>query len=314
VKIRETEVSDTENLTEGSVLERMKAFILNELLHEGVCILVGVAVALCAAGEVACAQAPSFVVATIKPAPPDAQGQGVGIQPGRLVVNNWTLKQMLGFAFGSGGLAGIQVSGGPNWIDKDRYMVQGQAEGTPNPAEFRAMLESLLIERFALKTHTESKEINVYNLVLARSDGKLGPKVEKWDGTCPGGRAPQPPAVASPRCGAFFTQTGMNMTCDSMAVLANMLSTPIAGLDRPVVDKTGLSDEYTYQFEYQFPRPGAPGQATSAAPDAAGITATDLLPPALGTALQEQLGVKLQPAKGTTDVLVVDQAQKPSEN
>jgi uncharacterized protein (TIGR03435 family) len=236
------------------------------------------------------------------------------MQPGRLVVNNWTLKQMLGFAYGNGGLVGMQVSGGPNWIDKDRYMVQGQAEGMPTPAEIRLMLKTLLIERFALKTHTATKEMDVLNLVLARSDGKLGPKVEKWDGTCPGGRPPQPASPAAPRCGAFFTPTGMNMTGDSMAVLANMLSTPISGLSRPVVDKTGLTDEYTYQFEYQFPRPGAPGAPAAISPGNPGVAPDEPLPPALGTALQEQLGLKLQPAKGMTEVLIVDQAEKPSEN
>jgi uncharacterized protein (TIGR03435 family) len=268
-------------------------------------------VVFCAAIAFSLAQAPpSFVVATIKPAPPDARGQGIGSpSPGTFDVNNWTLKQMLGFAFGNGGLVGIQVESGPSWIDKDRYMVQGQAESPGKMDDYRAMLKTLLIERFSLKTHIVSKEINVFKLFLARKDGKLGPKVTEWDGTCPGGRAPEPPSPASPRCGAFFTPTGMNMTGDSMAVLANMLSTPIANLGRPVVDKTGLTGEYTYQLEYQFtpPGPGAPPSEVGVAPD-------QPLPPALDTALQEQLGLKLQPAKGMVDVLVVDSAQKPSEN
>jgi uncharacterized protein (TIGR03435 family) len=288
--------------------------ILKVFAHKTLFSLIAAFAVLCTAGTPVFAQAPalSFVVATIKPAPADARGQGVGMQPGRLIVNNWTLKQMIGFAYGNGGLVGIQVSGGPNWIDQDRYTVEGQAEGTPTPAEFRAMLKSLLIERFALKTHTTTKEINVYNLVLARSDGKLGPKLKEWDGTCPSGRAPQPPSPASPRCGAFFTPAGMNMTGDSMAVLANMLSTPLAGLDRPVVDKTGLTGEYTYELEYQFPRPGQ--NAPPVAPANPGAIPDEPLPPALGTALQEQLGVKLQPTKGVTDVLIVDQAERPSEN
>jgi uncharacterized protein (TIGR03435 family) len=268
----------------------------------------------CAAGACGLAQAPpSFVVATIKPAPPDARGQGIGSpSPGTFRVNNWTLKQILGFAFGNGGLVGIQVDGGPNWIDKDRYVVEGQAQSPGKMDDYRAMLKTLVIERFSLKSHTASKEVNVFNLVLARSDGKLGPKVTVWDGTCPGNRPPAPASPASPRCGAFFTPTGMNMNGDSMAVLANMLSTPIANLGRPVVDKTGLTGEYTYEFEYQFtpPGPGGPGGP----PVEIGVPPDQPLPPALGTALQEQLGLKLQAAKGMIDVLVVEAAEKPSQN
>ena len=99
------------------------------------------------------------------------------------------------------------------------------------------------------------------------------------------------------------------MTGDSMAVLANMLSTPIPNLGRPVVDKTGLTSEYTYEFEYQFTPPNSGGP-----PAEIGVPPEQPLPPALGTALQEQLGLKLQPAKGMIDVLVVESAQKPSEN
>ena len=99
-----------------------------------------------------------------------------------------------------------------------------------------------------------------------------------------------------------------------MATLANMLSLPPAGLGRPVVDKTGLKDEYTYQFDYQFVATGANGPGPAGGPGNPGLVPDEPLPPAIGTALQEQLGVKLQPAKGMTDVLTVDQADHPSDN
>src|SRR5579862_5602130 len=131
---------------------------------------VSVAGVFCAAVAFSLAQAPpSFVVATIKPAPPDARGQGIGSpSPGTFGINNQTLKQMLGFAFGNGGLVGMQVEGGPSWIDKDRYVVQGKAESPGKMDDYRAMLKTLLIERFSLKSHVVSKEVNVLNLVLAR--------------------------------------------------------------------------------------------------------------------------------------------------
>jgi uncharacterized protein (TIGR03435 family) len=288
----------------------MKNPALNKPAHKPCALIVTFTIML-AAGTLACAQAPpSFVVATVKPSSPDEQRQGIQMPPGRLSVINMTLQQLIGFAYGTGGLTGPQITGGPSWIDKDRYTIQGEAEGTPDPTQKRLMLKTLLIERFALKTHTASKEINVFNLVLARSDGKLGPGITPWDGMCPGGRAPQPASARGPRCGAFFTPTGMAMTGDSMAVLADMLSTPIANLGRPVVDKTGLKDEYNMTLEYKFPPPGGnnlPAAGPTALPE-------EPLPPALGTALEEQFGLKLQSAKGMTDVIVVDQAQRPSDN
>jgi uncharacterized protein (TIGR03435 family) len=284
----------------------MKELPLNNSTHKS-CALIMTFTTMLAAGTLACAQAPpSFVVATVKPAPPDTPGQLIQMPPGRLSVTNMTLQQLIGFAYGTGGLTAPQITGGPIWIDKDRYTIQGEAEGTPDQTQKRLMLKTLLQERFALKVHTTSKEVNVFNLVLARSDGKLGPKVMPWEGSCPRGNpAPQPP-----RCAALIGPMGLNMNGVTMGTLANMLSLPPAGLGRPVVDKTGLKDEYTYQFEYQFTFPGqnnppAPGPA--ALPD-------EPLPPAIGTALQEQLGVKLQSAKGMVDVIVVDQAERPSDN
>jgi uncharacterized protein (TIGR03435 family) len=251
---------------------------------------------------------PSFVVATIKLAPPEAQGMRIGSPgPGRFTMVNMTLQGMIGFAWGGTG-GTMQVSGGPNWMDKDRFNVEAQAEGQPSMNDMRLMLRSLLIERFALKTHNTSKEIDVYNMVLARADKKLGPKVTDWDGKC-GGREPPPAAPGNPRCSAFFRPPGLVMVGVSMSVLANMLGGQLTGLGRPVVDKTGLTGEYNMELEYKFPPPpGAPGAAAPAP------ASDDPFAPSLFTAVQEQLGVKLQAGKGTADVLVVDQANHPTEN
>jgi uncharacterized protein (TIGR03435 family) len=95
-----------------------------------------------------------------------------------------TLQQLINFAYGTGGAGGsLQILGGPNWIDKDRYVVGGKAEHPANMTELRSMLKALLIERFALKTHMGQREINVFELILARPDGKLGPKIMPWDGS-----------------------------------------------------------------------------------------------------------------------------------
>jgi uncharacterized protein (TIGR03435 family) len=250
---------------------------------------------------------PKFEVATIKPADPSANGQFIRLpSPGRIAITNMTLLQIIRFAYAEGLGTNLEITGGPNWLDKDRFDVEAKAEGPATPPELRQMMRTLLAERFALKSHPDTKEVNVYALVLARSDGKLGPKIQPWDGKC-NGREPPPAPADNPkalRCGAFFRPPGMVFEGAPMAVLAELLSTPPPNLGRPVVDRTGLSGEFTMTLEFQFRPPGPAGQA---APD-------DPLAPSLFTALQEQFGLKLQSARGNIDVLVVDQAEKPTAN
>ena len=243
-----------------------------------------------------------FEVATIKPADPNASGQFIRLpSAGRISVTNMTLLQLIRFAYAEGLGTNLEITGGPNWLDKDRYDVEAKVEGTATPAELRLMLRTLLAERFGLKSHPDSKEVNVFAMVLARSDGKLGPKVQPWDGKC-NGREPPPAQPKGPRCSAFFRPPGLVMEGVSMAVVADMLSTPVVNVGRLVVDRTGLSGEFNMQLEFQFRPPGTPAAAD------------DTFAPSLFTAVQEQLGLKLQPAKGTAEMLVVDQAEKPTEN
>jgi uncharacterized protein (TIGR03435 family) len=245
---------------------------------------------------------PAFEAATIKRAAPDAQGPFVRPSPGRLSITNMTLLEMIRFAYGKG-LAHLEITGGPSWMDKDRYDLEGKAAGQVPLPERQAMLKTLLADRFGLKVHTDSKEVNVYAITVARSDGKLGPKVQPWDGTCGGGEAPARNGnPKSPRCGAFLRPPGMQFEGVTMEIVADMLSNPITGLGRPVVDKTGLTGEYTMQLEFQFRPP-----AGAAAP-------VDDFSASLPTALREQWGLKLQSAKGNIDVIVVDQASRPTEN
>jgi len=247
---------------------------------------------------------PKFEVSTIKPADPDAQGQFIRLpSPDRISVTNMTLLDLVRFAYSEGLGANLEITGGPNWLNKDRYNLEAKAEAATTPAELRLMLRTLLAERFALKSHPETKEVNVYSLLLARPDGQLGPKVQPWDGKC-NGREPPPKQPKGPRCGAFFRPDGMALEGVSMDVIADMLSTPFANLGRPVVDRTGLTGEYTMKLEFRFMPPSLNGQ----------VQAEDPLAPSLFTALQEQLGLKLQPARGNIDVLVVDQAEKPTAN
>jgi uncharacterized protein (TIGR03435 family) len=152
------------------------------------------------------------------------------------------------------------------------------------------MLQTLLAERFALTFHTEQRQVDVYALVLARSDGALGPNVRPFEGECTGNT-----------CSALAGGTGLRLVGQPMAMLATMLSAPMTNLGRRVVDRTGKSGRFDMTLEFQFTRAGA----NAAGPDAS---------PSLFTVLQEQLAVKLEPSTGEVTVMVVDHAERPSEN
>ena len=254
------------------------------------------------AGTLAHAQSPpSFEVATIRlsDAPPNGGALLNFPSPGRLSVNNFSLRMLLGVAYGPELGQGYQIAGGPDWMERDRYVVLGQAAGTATRAEMMVMLKTLLTERFALKAHTDTKEVDAYALVVARNDGKLGARLSKWDGTCNGNPAPPPqPNNTGPRCAAFFRPPGMFMRGVSMTVVANMLSAQITNLGRPVVDRTGLNGEFDFDLETTFAPPNPAGGDTNA--------------PSVFVALQEQLGLKLEPTRTSVKVLVVDSAQRPT--
>jgi uncharacterized protein (TIGR03435 family) len=262
------------------------------------------AIALTAGWPAHAQSAPSFEAATIRLAPPDARGALMNFPtPTRLSVSNFTLRMLINTAYGPELGPGAQVTGGPDWIEKDRYVVLGQAQGSPTRNEMIAMLKTLLAERFALKVHTDSKEVDAYALVMSRDDRKPGPKLQQWDGTCNGKPAPPAqPGGTGPRCAAFFRPPGLFMRGASMAVLANMLSAQVSNLGRPVVDQTGLSGEYDYDLEVSF-APASPNPPPA-----------DTAAPSVFVALQEQLGLKLQPTRTTVKVLVVDNASRPTEN
>ena len=97
-----------------------------------------------------------------------------------------TLTALIYAAYGDGGFnTSMRVTGGPDWIDRTAFAVEGVASGGATPRQLRLMLQTLLEERFALKIRTEMTTVDMLALVVERSDGTLGPKVKKWSGTCP---------------------------------------------------------------------------------------------------------------------------------
>jgi uncharacterized protein (TIGR03435 family) len=243
-----------------------------------------------------------FEVATVKPAAPNDTQNGVvrDIGPGRIAYRNMTLRDLLYQAYGSGLSTALNVSGGPEWIARERYSIEAVAQGNPDDRQFRAMLRKLLEERFAVKTHKETRQIDVYTLVLDRADGKLGPKLKPWDGACSGGRAPRDyDDPTMPRCpGASFRPPGLVLEGVTMVPLAEMLSTQRRLLGRIVQDRTGITGRYTVELQFDF--------LNANQPDAAGQS--------IFTAVKEQLGLRLVAAKGPLEVLVVESANPPTEN
>ena len=197
--------------------------------------------------------------------------------PGRLVAQ-MTTKVLIQMAFG---LKGFQVSGGPSWLDNDNYDFSAR---TAAPVILRDVvlqpyLQSLLADRFHLKYHHETKEFPVYRLVTAKNGPKLTPHTgEGGEGTSSNGNG---------------VSEKMNGTKLTMAAFASFLARP---MDRPVVDGTGIQGTFDVKLEWS--------------PDQSG----DSPGPSIFTALQEQLGLRLESGKGPVDILIVDSVDRPSEN
>jgi uncharacterized protein (TIGR03435 family) len=174
------------------------------------------------------------------------------------------------------------MSGGPNWLASDRFTIEAKAAEPLPPwpesnTQLSLMLQSLLEDRFKLAVHWETKEAVVYDLVLARG----GPKVKQAD--------------AAESSGFGMEQGRIR----SMALPLGYLATNLAYLlGRTVIDKTGLAGKYSYTLTYT-PDDAPPGDASG---------------PSIFTALQEQLGLKLESTKGPVEFLVIDHVEKPDAN
>jgi uncharacterized protein (TIGR03435 family) len=235
----------------------------------------------------------AFEVATIKPVDPDAKaGRYIVMQsPHRFFAKNYTLKLLIAAAYS---LNPRTISGGQGWIESDHFDILAVTPGDVQPThdEQMTMLRNLLAERFKLTFHREQKVFSIYELTVGRS----GPKLK--ESTSP----PTDPAqLISTVYPERIVLPARNTT---MAEFATLMQRAI--LDRPVVDKTGLFGRYDFDLEWapdesQFGGEVPPPPAeTPAAP--------------LFTAIQEQLGLKLEATRGPVSALVIDKAQRPSAN
>jgi uncharacterized protein (TIGR03435 family) len=223
---------------------------------------------------------PSFEVATIKPSDPKLTRTGFQIEGRHVVMTNQTLENLIALAYG---LQVKQVVGGPAWFETDRYDIDGvpDVEGQPDLKQVQTMYQKLLADRFKLVVHRDTRELSVYELVAA----KAGPKLASSKG--------DPNGMPDQRGGA----RAMTFTNTSMGDFALMLEFM---MDRPILDKTGLAGRFDFVLSWT--------------PLDAAETTDPTAPPGIFTAVQEQLGLKLEPVKAPAEVLVVDKAERPSAN
>jgi uncharacterized protein (TIGR03435 family) len=272
----------------------------------------GIALVLSVAG-VAMAQTetgPQFEVASIKPAAPGAHGAFFRNSPGgRVTISNLTLWALILNAYR---IQPFQISGGPAWFNSDRYDIVAKAETTLNPGELQLMLQALLADRFHLTLHRETRELPVFALVMARKNGKLGPAlIESQEGGCTPFDPTKPPAAPAKSPARPCGRMMMNpWAVRAISVpIADLISSLPTVLGRQVIDKTGLTGKYDITMDW------TPDEAQLALrPPDAPRPPSDLSGPSIHQALQEQLGLKLNSQKGPVEILVIDHAEKPSEN
>jgi uncharacterized protein (TIGR03435 family) len=225
--------------------------------------------------------APAFDVASIKPnhsASVNSSSRPVG---GRYTVTNSTVVQMLRNAFG---IQEFQIAGGPGWMGIDRFDIDARVPAGSGPANWQPMLQTLLVERFKLAFHREQRQAPIYSLVVAKGGPTLTP-------------ADPSKCQNAAGCGFNASTTRIDGTSVSMDQLAARLSRSIGV---PVVDHTGLSGLFDVTLEWtiedQFVARGASAS------------------PTIFPAIQQQLGLRLESARGPVDTLVVDRLEQPTED
>jgi len=261
---------------------------------------------------------PAFEVASIKPSKSGDQGTYLRRQPGGLYrATNAPLRALIASAYlNQFPPKGERIFGGPGWIDTEYFDIEAKAEGNPSREEESLMVQSLLEGRFKLVVHHETRQLPIYALVLSKA-GKTGPQLTMHsdDAKCtdPAAGPPPPPRPGETLpafCGGFFMIPGAGALRESgnrvtMDMMVQFLSQSV---DRTVVDRTGLGGVFDFTLEF------APELGPGSQPGATASASDPSAPPSIFTALQEQLGLKLESQKGPVDVLVIDHVEQPSEN
>jgi len=259
--------------------------------------------------QVLSAQVPQFEVASVKPGLPGGQRVGVGIRGDELRATNMPLRLIVQWAYNIRPQTHEGVlEGGPAWIDSEGFDLAAKAPARLSMDDAKAMLRALLAERFKLRVHKETRELPVFALVLAKKDGALGTGLRRSERDCSAFSA----AVLNGDLGTDLRRDGCglrnvgpgNMAIRGSAALPVMIPLISRGreIDRPIVDRTGLTGTFDIELKFSPIRPGVRGQEVPVP-----VEGTSLF-----TALQEQLGLKLEPQRGSIDVIVIDTVDRPT--
>src|SRR5688572_6631118 len=236
----------------------------------------------------------AFEVASVRPNNSGAVNSSTSGRGGSFTATNVTAHQLIIYAYR---LRPFQLASGPRWIGSDRFDIQARPPEIAKP-DNPAMTRALLRDRFKLVAHTETRQEQVYALVLARPDGRLGPQLKPSTQNC----AAAQPGAASP-CG---TNTSVNDTVgrmtgtgQSMEALVNALGG--FGLSRMVLDRTGLKGQFDFELRW------TPDNLRAAAGQAQANDA-----PSIFAALHEQLGLRLESQRGPVEFVVIDSIERPT--
>jgi uncharacterized protein (TIGR03435 family) len=254
----------------------------------------------------------AFDVAAVKENKSGSTDSRLGGPPSRFTATNLTAFQLITFAYGR---QDFEIESAPDWAKADRFDITAKADGDfpiGQPDSFgpqRAMLRSLLTDRFKLVTHTASKQLPIYALITARANKALGPQLRPSNTDCAviisARLRGQGPAAApltpdgNPDCSAGGPPGRITAGTQPMTWLAGTLSQL---LQRSVVDRTGLTGTYSFTLTW------TPESPVGSGPDAPPIDRNEA---SIFTALQEQLGLKLESTRGPVDVLVIDHVERP---
>lgn len=261
---------------------------------------IAVTVAICSVCAVASlARQPTarFEVASVKPNHTDAEPSMTVPPRGTVAIVNVPLENVIVNAYG---IPAFRVLDAPEWIKRERFDISAKIPDDAGPGQLRSMLQSLLEDRFKLRVRRETREQPIYTVVIARSDGRLGPRLKQSSADCASAaKAASAPAFSpDPQCGALFgVGPGGGRIISRGQPLARVISALSMAVSRGVVDQTGLQGPFDVELEWSSD---------------VGAGATNSNTPSIFTALQEQLGLRLEPSRGPVEVLLIDSVERPT--
>lgn len=246
-----------------------------------------------------------FEVASVKPTKTDRLALYNIAPGGRLRVTNFPVKGLIKLAWN---LQNEQLDGGPKWTETEGFDIDARAEGRQTSDQLRLMLQSLLAERFRLVMRTESRELLLYELALARPDGRLGPSLRpaQSENCAPRQLATDLSATRAtlPSCGLLSSPKGQ---WTGRGVAVRTLITPLTRETRRfVIDRTALSGTYDVDLEWADLASMLQSDGTRAT-----APARPDLPTSLNAALEEQLGLRLVSRRGPVPVSIIEQVERP---